>query len=44
VLVNVAVRTDTLASFHFEAAAVDRLRGRLDDALAELVIHQEYAE
>jgi DNA-binding CsgD family transcriptional regulator/tetratricopeptide (TPR) repeat protein len=33
---------DTLASFHYELALVDMLRGRLDDALAELAIHYEY--
>lgn len=35
---------DTLASFHFELAAVELLRGRIDDALAELATHEEYAE
>jgi hypothetical protein len=35
---------DTLASFQYELALVDLLRGRLDDALAELTTHQELAE
>ena len=33
---------DILASFHYELALVDLLRGRLDDALAELVTHRDY--
>ncbi|HET6864896.1 MAG TPA: AAA family ATPase [Solirubrobacteraceae bacterium] len=35
---------DMLASFHYELALVELLRGRLDDALAELATHHEYAE
>jgi DNA-binding CsgD family transcriptional regulator len=35
---------DMLASFHYELALVELLRGRLDDALAELATHAEYAE
>lgn len=35
---------DTLASFHYQLALVDWLRGRLEDALAELATHRDYAE
>jgi DNA-binding CsgD family transcriptional regulator len=35
---------DTLASFHYQLALVEMLRGRLDDALAELATHADYAE
>jgi ATP/maltotriose-dependent transcriptional regulator MalT len=35
---------DTLASFHYELALVDVLRGRIDDALAELQTHRQYSQ
>jgi DNA-binding CsgD family transcriptional regulator len=35
---------DTLASFHYQLALVDLVRGHIDDALAELATHHQYAE
>jgi DNA-binding CsgD family transcriptional regulator len=36
--------TDALATFHYQLAYVEFLRGRLDDALAELATHAQLAE
>jgi DNA-binding CsgD family transcriptional regulator len=35
---------DAVATYHYQLAFVDFVRGRLDDALAELVTHEELSE